>query len=189
MRATLNSKPSMKFSSQLSRFSFCGKMLSQSVFFSVSAIAFSVFLWNALFFLYSLYAESIVTAWGSDPPLVLLLLLLLLKRTGVRKWRHYFILLANILLSRAVFGIYFTYFRTGIAGQQNGGFSGLFYVFLLRSSQVRISVGSVVFKSENCKRVKKSSKKRRAILNVNSWIIIICFCINGYCNWMLYIHP
>ena len=94
-------------------------MLSQSVFFSVSAIAFSVFLWNALFFLYSLYAESIVTAWGSDPPLVLLLLLLLLllKRTGVRKWRHYFILLANILLSRVVFGTYFTYFATGIAGQ------------------------------------------------------------------------
>ena len=82
-------------------------------FFSVSAVAF---LWNAIFFLYSLYAESIVTAaWRSDPPLVLLLLLL--KRAGVRKWRHYFILLANILLSRAVFGIYFTYFRTGIAGQ------------------------------------------------------------------------
>ena len=83
-------------------------------FFSVSAVAF---LWNAIFFLYSLYAESIVTAWRSDPPLVLLLLLLLLKRAGVRKWRHYFILLANILLSRAVFGIYFTYFRTRIAGR------------------------------------------------------------------------
>ena len=81
----------------------------------------------------------------------------------------------------------FTYFRTGIAGQQNGGFSGVFYVFLLRSSQVRISVGSVVFKSENQKRVKKSSKKRNAIVNINSWIIIIRFCING--NWMLYIQP
>ena len=76
---------------------------------------------------------------------------------------------------------------SGIEGQQNGGFSGLFYVFLLRSSQVRISVGSVVFKSENQKRVKKSSKKRPAIVNVNVWIIIICFCINGYC--MVYMQP
>ena len=74
---------------------------------------------ECLIFQYRLYAESIVTAWRSDPPLVLLLLLLLLllKRAGVRKWCHYFILLANILLSRAVFGIYFTYFRTRIAGQ------------------------------------------------------------------------
>ena len=85
-------------------------------FFSVSVVAFSV---ECLILLYRLYAESIVTAWRSDPPLVfsvlLLLLLLLWKRAGVRKWRHYFILLANILLPRAVFGIYFTYFRTGIS--------------------------------------------------------------------------
>ena len=79
----------------------------KSVFFSVSAVAFSV-------------ECSIVTAWRSDPPLVCLfvcLLLLLWKRAGVRKWHHYFILLAKILLPRVVFGIYFTYFRTGIAGQ------------------------------------------------------------------------
>ena len=91
-------------------------------FFSVSAVAFSV---ECLIFLYRLYAKYIVTAWQSDPPLVclfvffllLLFFILFCKRAGVRKWRHYFILLANILLPRAVFGIYFTYFRTGIAGQ------------------------------------------------------------------------
>ena len=47
----------------------------KNVFFSVSAVAFSV---ECLIFLYRLYAESIVTAWRSDPPLVFSVLLLLL---------------------------------------------------------------------------------------------------------------
>ena len=42
-------------------------------FFSVSAIAFSV---ECLIFLYRLYAESIVTTWRSDLPLIMFFFLL-----------------------------------------------------------------------------------------------------------------
>ena len=59
MRVTLNSKPSMKFSSQLARFSFCGKMLR--VFFSL--FQRQLFLWNALFS-YIVYMLSLLLLHG-----------------------------------------------------------------------------------------------------------------------------
>ena len=52
------------------------------IFFSVSAVAFSV---ECLIFQYRLYAESIVTAWRSDRPLVFAVVVVAIVKTCRRK--------------------------------------------------------------------------------------------------------
>ena len=52
------------------------------IFFSVSAVAFSV---ECLIFQYRLYAESNVTAWRSDRPLVFVVVVVAIVKTCRRK--------------------------------------------------------------------------------------------------------
>ena len=80
-------------------------------------VFFSLFLWNALFS-YIVYMLSLLLPHGGVIRHLFVCFYFILKTCRRKEWRHYFILLANILLPRAAFGIYFTYFRTGIAGQE-----------------------------------------------------------------------
>ena len=149
-------------------------------FFSVSAVAFSV---ECLIFQYCLYAESIVTASRSDPPLVFFFFVVVIVKTCRRKEMAplFHFTCKHSAPQNSIWNIFYLFQNWNSRSVERRILGIILYVFLLRSSQVIVSVGSVVFKSESQKRLKKSSKKRRANVNVNSWIIIICFCINGYC--------